>query len=280
MTGTAPSGALDAAIVGAGFAGMYTIHKLRTAGSRVRAFEAGDGVGGTWYWNRYPGARCDFESVEYSYSFSKELQQEWRWSERYAAQAEFLRYANHFADRFGLRDAISFDTRVTRGEFDDAPRLWIIETDRGEAVQARFLITAGGCLSQRRMPDFPGRDSFQGKLCHTGTWPHEAVGFSEQRVGVIRTGSLGIQVIPQFARQARCDRVRDRLRRGHRRGAQHRHPGQGRQQHGGQVDGLGRASAFPGKPRVFLPYIGGQGNYSIKCAEVAAGTYEGSVLAD
>ncbi len=194
---------LDAVIVGAGFAGLYTIHKLRQAGMQVRAFEAGDGVGGTWYWNRYPGARCDVESVEYSYSFSEELQQEWKWSERYAAQAEILRYANHVADRFGLRDAIKFETRVTSGEFDPETNLWTVTTDRGDVVKARFFIMAGGCLSLPRMPDFPGRDDFKGKLYHTGTWPHEGVDFSGLRVGVIGTGSSGIQAIPQIARQAR-----------------------------------------------------------------------------
>ncbi|MDB5827662.1 MAG: pamO [Variovorax sp.] len=202
MTETHESAPLDAVIVGAGFAGMYAIYKLRQAGMRVRAFEAGEDVGGTWYWNRYPGARCDVESVEYSYSFSEELQQEWQWSERYAAQAEILRYANHVADRFGLRDAIGFETRVTSGEFDSDTNLWTVATDRGDVVRARFFVMAGGCLSLPRMPDFPGLDEFQGKLYHTGMWPHEGVDFSGLRVGVIGTGSSGIQVIPQIARQA------------------------------------------------------------------------------
>jgi len=200
---TRPSApALDAVIVGAGFAGLYSIHKLRQLGLKVRSFEAGNGVGGTWYWNRYPGARCDVESLEYSYSFSEELQQEWHWSEKYAAQEEILRYANHVADRFALRDAIQFGTRVTAGEFDPATNLWTVRTDRGDVVTARFFIMAGGCLSLPRMPDFPGRDSFKGRLYHTGTWPHEGVDFSGQRVAVIGTGSSGIQVIPQVAAQA------------------------------------------------------------------------------
>ncbi|MCW5654370.1 MAG: NAD(P)/FAD-dependent oxidoreductase [Hydrogenophaga sp.] len=194
---------MDVVIVGAGFGGLYAIHKLRQQGLKVRAFEAGDGVGGTWYWNRYPGARCDVESMEYSYSFSEELQQEWRWSERYAPQPEILRYANHVADRFGLRDAITFGTRVTRAAFDSAHSTWTVQTDKGESVTARFFVVAGGCLSLPRMPDFPGRDSFQGKLYHTGTWPHEGVDFSGMRVGVIGTGSSGIQAIPRIAEQAR-----------------------------------------------------------------------------
>jgi cyclohexanone monooxygenase len=194
---------LDAVIVGAGFAGLYAVHKLRGLGLTVRAYEAGTDVGGTWYWNRYPGARCDVESLEYSYSFSEDLQQEWHWSEKYAAQAEILRYANHVADRFDLRRDIRFDTRVVSGEFDRETNRWTITTDGGEVVSARFFIMAGGCLSLPRMPDFPGRDSFQGRLYHTGTWPHEGVDFTGLRVGVIGTGSSGIQVIPQVAKQAR-----------------------------------------------------------------------------
>ena len=197
-----PASPLDAVIVGAGFAGMYAIHKLRQQGFNVRSFEAGTGVGGTWYWNRYPGARCDVESMEYSYSFSPELQQEWQWTERYAGQAEILQYANHVADRFKLRDAIQFETRVVSGEFDPATNLWTITPDRGDVVQARFFIMAGGCLSLPRMPDFPGRDSFGGKLYHTGMWPHEGVDFQNMRVGVIGTGSSGVQAIPQIAAQA------------------------------------------------------------------------------
>jgi cyclohexanone monooxygenase len=189
-------------IVGAGFGGLYAIHKMRQAGLAVRAFEAGDGVGGTWYWNRYPGARCDVESLEYSYSFSEELQQSWQWSEKYASQGEILRYANHVADRFELRDAIQFETRVQAAEFDRDANLWTLTTDRGDVVSARFFVMAGGCLSLPRMPDFPGRDSFEGKLYHTGMWPHAGVDFTGQRVGVIGTGSSGIQAIPKIAEQA------------------------------------------------------------------------------
>ncbi|WP_051236504.1 flavin-containing monooxygenase [Ottowia thiooxydans] len=193
---------VDSLIIGAGFAGMYAIHKLRKIGLQPLAFEAGNDVGGTWYWNRYPGARCDVESMEYSYSFDNDLQQEWQWSERYASQAEILRYASHVADRFDLRRSIRFSTRVVAAEFDLATDLWTVKTDRGDVVQARFVIMAGGCLSLPRMPDFPGRDSFTGKLYHTGSWPHESVDFSGLRVGVIGTGSSGIQVIPQLARDA------------------------------------------------------------------------------
>lgn len=193
---------LDTLIVGAGFAGMYAIHKLRDIGLKVRAFEAGSDVGGTWYWNRYPGARCDVESMEYSYSFSNDLQGEWQWTEKYAAQPELLRYAGHVADRFRLREDIQFNTRVVSAEFDANKNLWTVSTDQGETVEAQFFIMAGGCISLPRMPEFPNRDSFKGKLYHTGTWPHEGVDFSGMRVGVIGTGSSGIQIIPQLARQA------------------------------------------------------------------------------
>ncbi len=193
---------VDALIVGAGFAGMYAVHKLRELGLSTLAFEAGQDVGGTWYWNRYPGARCDVESVEYSYSFSNELQQQWRWTERYASQPEILRYANHVADRFDLRRHIRFATRVLAAEFDPSCDLWTVQTDKGDVVQARYFIMAGGCLSLPNMPAFAGRDSFKGLLHHTGTWPHEGVDFTGQRVGVIGTGSSGIQVIPQIARSA------------------------------------------------------------------------------
>ncbi len=194
---------LDAVIVGAGFAGMYMLHRLRGLGLRVRVFEAGGGVGGTWYWNRYPGARCDVESMDYSYSFSDELQQEWHWTERYAAQPEILKYADHVADRFDLRRDIQFDTRVTRMAFDEAARRWDVETDRGDRVSARFAVMATGCLSDAQVPDFRGRDSFEGRWFHTGRWPHEGVDFTGRRVGVIGTGSSAIQSIPIIAEQAR-----------------------------------------------------------------------------
>ncbi len=193
---------LHAVIVGAGFAGLYMLHRLRQLGLSARVFEAGDGVGGTWYWNRYPGARCDVESMDYSYSFSDELQQEWKWSERYASQPEILRYINHVADRFDLRRDIQVSTRVTGATFDEAARHWTVTTDRGDRVSARFCIMATGCLSTAQVPKFPGRESFRGATYHTGRWPHGGVDFSGQRVGVIGTGSSAIQSIPIIAAEA------------------------------------------------------------------------------
>jgi cyclohexanone monooxygenase len=193
---------LDAVVVGAGFAGLYMLHRLRGLGLSVRVFEAGDGVGGTWYWNRYPGARCDVESMDYSYSFSDELQQEWTWTERYAAQPEILKYINHVADRFDLRRDITFSTRVTSAVFDDARSRWTVKTDRGDRVSARFCIMATGCLSDAQVPDIKGRETFAGPWYHTGHWPHGGVDFTGQRVGIIGTGSSAIQSIPIIARQA------------------------------------------------------------------------------
>ena len=192
----------DAVVVGAGFAGLYMLYRLRELGLASRVFEAGDGVGGTWYWNRYPGARCDVESLQYSYSFSEELQQEWQWSERYPKQEEILRYINHVADRFELRPDIQLETRVVGAAYDEAAQRWTVRTDRGDEVTARFLISAAGCLSAGRVPDMPGLDTFQGRWYHTGGWPHEPVDFGGQRVAVIGTGSSGIQAIPVIAAQA------------------------------------------------------------------------------
>ncbi|QUD86285.1 flavin-containing monooxygenase [Phenylobacterium montanum] len=194
--------AFDAVIVGAGFSGLYMLHRLRGLGLTARVFEAGDGVGGTWYWNRYPGARVDIESQEYSYSFSPELEDDWAWTERYAAQPELLRYANHVADRFDLRKDIQFETRVTSAVFDEAASRWTVTTDRGETVTGRFCIMATGCLSSANDPQFPGLESFQGPTYHTGRWPHEGVDFTGKRVAVIGTGSSAIQSIPEIARQA------------------------------------------------------------------------------
>jgi cyclohexanone monooxygenase len=192
----------DAVVVGAGFAGLYMLHRLRGLGLSARVYEAGDGVGGTWYWNRYPGARCDVESMDYSYSFSDALQQEWRWTERYASQPEILSYINHVADRFDLRRDIQLSTRVTAAAFDEPTGRWTIETDRGERVTARFCIMATGCLSTAQVPKFPGLETFAGRWYHTGHWPHEGVDFTGQRVGVIGTGSSAIQSIPIIAAQA------------------------------------------------------------------------------
>ncbi|MDO8401603.1 MAG: NAD(P)/FAD-dependent oxidoreductase [Bradyrhizobium sp.] len=192
----------DAVIVGAGFAGMYMLHRLRGLGFSARVFEAGSGVGGTWYWNRYPGARCDVESMQYSFSFSEELDQEWNWSEKYAPQPEILAYANHVADRFELRRDIVFDTRVTAATFDENEKCWRIETDRGDKVSAKFCIMAVGCLSAPNRPAFPGMADFRGPIYHTGEWPHQGVDFTGLRVGVIGTGSSAIQSIPIIAQQA------------------------------------------------------------------------------
>jgi cyclohexanone monooxygenase len=192
----------DAVVVGAGFAGLYMLHRLRGLGFKARVYEAGGGVGGTWYWNRYPGARCDVESLQYSFSFSEELDQEWNWSEKYSPQPEILAYANHVADRFDLRDDIVFDTRVTAANFDEADNSWRIETDRGDHVRAQFCIMAVGCLSAPNRPAFAGMSDFRGPIYHTGEWPHEGVDFTGQRVAVIGTGSSAIQSIPIIARQA------------------------------------------------------------------------------
>jgi cyclohexanone monooxygenase len=193
----------DVVVVGAGFAGLYMLYRLRALGFSVRVFEQGGDVGGTWYWNRYPGARCDVESMQYSYSFSEELQQEWNWSERYAPQPEILKYANHVADRFNLRPDISLNTRVDRADFDEASDTWEVATADGRLVRARYVVLATGCLSNARMPDIKGLSGFEGKVYHTGHWPHEAVDFTGLRVGVIGTGSSAIQSVPVIANEAR-----------------------------------------------------------------------------
>ena len=192
----------DAVIVGAGFAGLYMLHRLRAQGFTAQVFEAGSGVGGTWFWNRYPGARCDVNSLEYSYSFSDSLQQDWGWTERFATQPEILKYINHVADRFDLRRDIQLDTRVTAATFDEDRELWVVETDRGDRVEAGFCIMASGCLSAARAPDFPGMETFKGKVYHTGEWPHEPVDLQGLRVGLIGTGSSGIQTTPVVAQMA------------------------------------------------------------------------------
>jgi cation diffusion facilitator CzcD-associated flavoprotein CzcO len=194
--------AVDVVVVGAGFAGLYMLHKLRGQGLTAQVFEAGDGVGGTWYWNRYPGARCDIESMEYSYGFDEELQQEWEWTERYAPQAEILSYANHVADRFELRPHIQLETKVEAATFDDSSSTWRVRTAQGDDVVTRFVIMATGCLSAANTPEIPGADSFEGPTYHTGRWPHEGVDFTGQHVGVIGTGSSAIQSIPILAEQA------------------------------------------------------------------------------
>ena len=197
---------LDLIVVGAGFAGVYAVHKFRRLGFSVQAFEAGDDVGGTWYWNRYPGCRCDIESIYYSYQFDDDLQQEWEWSERYASQPEILSYIRHVADRFDLRRHIRFNTRVTAARFQeasaDAPSHWTVTTDDGQTHRARFCVMASGVLSTPSLPDIPERDSFAGEWYHTGQWPHQGVDFTGLKVAVIGTGSSGIQSIPLIAEQA------------------------------------------------------------------------------
>ena len=193
---------VDAVVVGAGFAGLYMLHRLRGMGLSVQVFERGSGVGGTWYWNRYPGARCDSDSVEYSYQFSDELQQEWRWTERYPGQPEILRYLEHVADRFDLRRDIRFETTVTEAVFDDAAGCWRIATEDGTRLSATYCIMATGCLSAVNRPAFDGLDRFEGAWYHTGAWPHEEVSFAGQRVGVVGTGSSAIQSIPLIAAEA------------------------------------------------------------------------------
>ena len=195
-------GNVDAVIVGAGFAGLYMLYRLRALGLSVRVLESGTGVGGTWFWNRYPGARCDVESMQYSFSFLNELQQEWQWSERFAAQPEILRYANHVADRLDLRRHIEFETRVSDAVFDEAAGHWQVRTEHGETVTSQFCIMATGCLSAARTPDFKGLESFKGETYHTGEWPHGSVDFTGKRVGVVGTGSSAIQAIPVIAGQA------------------------------------------------------------------------------
>jgi cyclohexanone monooxygenase len=192
----------DAVVVGAGFAGMYMLYRLRELGLSARVYETGDDVGGTWYWNRYPGARVDVPSLSYSYSFSRELQEEWCWPETYSSQEELLKYANHVADRFDLRRDMQFETTVNRCTFDRTLRGWVVETDRGDRVTARFLIAASGCLSATNVPDFRGIDTFEGGWYHTSRWPKEGVDLAGKRVGVIGTGSTGIQVVPVIAERA------------------------------------------------------------------------------
>ena len=193
---------LDAIVIGAGFAGMFMVHRLREQGFTVHGFEAGEDVGGTWYWNRYPGARCDSESMYYSYSFLPELEQEWPLEERYPGQPVILRYLQHVADRLQLREHFTFSTRIVAATYDGDANLWTVRTEDGTQAQARYLITAVGCLSAANKPEFPGADRFTGRSLHTSNWPHEPVDFTGQKVGVIGTGASGIQSIPVIAEQA------------------------------------------------------------------------------
>ena len=193
---------LDAVVVGAGFAGLYALHRLRRQGLSVQVYEQGEDVGGTWYWNRYPGARVDFEGTDYSYSFDPQLEQEWEWTERYPAQPEILRYLQHVADRYDLRRDIAFGTRVESAAWDDTVQRWSVTTSHGEQVSAQFVVLATGCLSAAKVPDIPGVADFEGAVHHTARWPHEGVDLTGLRVAVVGTGSSGIQAIPVIARQA------------------------------------------------------------------------------
>jgi cation diffusion facilitator CzcD-associated flavoprotein CzcO len=191
----------DVVVVGAGFSGLYMLHRLRRLGFSVRVYEAAAGVGGTWYWNRYPGARCDVESLQYSYSFSDALQHEWRWTERYASQPEILAYLEHVAQRFDLYKDIRLETRITAARFDESTDHWSLLTDGGQRVSAKYCVMATGCLSKPNMPALEGLESFEGRWYHTGLWPHERVDFAGLRVAVIGTGSSAIQLIPVLAEQ-------------------------------------------------------------------------------
>ena len=194
--------AIDVLIVGAGFAGLYMLYRARQMGLHAQIVEQADDVGGVWYWNRYPGARCDVPSLEYSYSFSEELQQEWNWSERYAAQPEILAYLRHVAERFDLRRHIRFGTRVHSARFDTEAGRWHVDTDRYGRLTAQFCILASGPLSVPQTPDWPGLPDFQGRVLHTGRWPHDGVDLRHRRVAIIGTGSSGIQAIPVIAAEA------------------------------------------------------------------------------
>jgi cation diffusion facilitator CzcD-associated flavoprotein CzcO len=192
----------DAVVIGAGFAGLYAVQKLTTLGFCVIGFEKGEDVGGVWYWNRYPGARCDCESYYYSYSFSRELAQDWSWSLRYSEQPEILRYLSHVADRFDLRRHFRFSACVEKAQYNDKTGLWTVHASNGASVTARFVISAAGCLSQIQRPSIPGLDRFTGEILYTAAWPHEAVDFTGRRVGVIGTGASGVQAISRIGAQA------------------------------------------------------------------------------
>jgi cyclohexanone monooxygenase len=192
----------DVIVVGAGFAGLFALHRLRQQGFRVKVFEAAEAVGGTWYWNRYPGARCDVQSLMYCYMFDERLHREWTWSERYATQPEILRYLNFVADRLHLRKDIAFNERIVRATFDQELDCWTVETDRGDEASANYVIMATGALSVGRLPSISGLESFRGQCYHTGTWPEGGVELAHRQVGVIGTGSSAVQAIPEIARVA------------------------------------------------------------------------------
>ncbi|HWO95535.1 MAG TPA: NAD(P)/FAD-dependent oxidoreductase [Bacillus sp. (in: firmicutes)] len=193
----------DAVVVGAGFSRMYMLHRLREAGFSTRVYEAGDGVGGVWYWNRYPGARCDSESIYYNYTFSEEIYKGWTWTSRYPEQPEILRYLNYVADTLDLPEDIQFETRILSVHYDEENRQWKIETNNGDRITAKYFITGVGCISASNIPKIKGIDSFKGEWYHTGHWPHKKVDFKGKKVGIIGTGSSGIQAIPVLAKEAK-----------------------------------------------------------------------------
>jgi cation diffusion facilitator CzcD-associated flavoprotein CzcO len=193
---------VDALVIGAGFGGLYMIHRLRGMNLSVLGLEAGADVGGVWYWNRYPGARCDLMSIDYSYSFSHEIEQEWTWTEQFASGKEILAYANFVADKLDLRKHFQFETRVTRATYDEGRHVWLVSTDRGAVIETRFCVMATGPLSIPKPIDFPGHERFKGAIYQAAKWPHQEVSFTGKRVGVIGTGSTGIQIVPVVAAHA------------------------------------------------------------------------------
>ena len=192
----------DVVVVGAGFSGLYLLYRLRNAGFSSAVLEEAEDVGGTWYWNRYPGARCDIQSIDYSYTFDPELEKAWKWSEKYATQPEILRYLGFVADRYDLRRDIRFASKVVAAKWDESEERWLLTTDKGSTVSCRYYIMAAGNLSTPKPPEIDGVEDFKGEICFTGRWPHHEVRFAGKRVGVIGTGSSGIQVIPKIAEQA------------------------------------------------------------------------------
>ncbi|MDG2277830.1 MAG: NAD(P)/FAD-dependent oxidoreductase, partial [Pseudomonadales bacterium] len=191
---------VDVVVVGAGFAGMYALHTFRKQGLSVQVIEAGSDVGGTWYWNRYPGARCDVPSLEYSFSFSASLEQDWSWPEVFSAQPEILKYANHIAERFNLRRDIQFNTRIVSVRYDEERNVWRLEAESGESFSAKYCVMATGCLSVPNKPELPGAENFNGLELHTGLWPKDEPDLSGLKVGIVGTGSSGVQAIPELAK--------------------------------------------------------------------------------
>jgi hypothetical protein len=275
----------DVIVVGAGFAGLYMIHRLRKQGMRVRVLEAADDVGGTWYWNRYPGARCDVESLENSFSFDEALQQEWVWSERYAAQPEILKYMQHVAERFDLRRDIEFNSRVSDAAFDPSSNTWTVTAENEKQFTARFLVMASGCLSNAKVPDVSGLSSFKGRWFHSGFWPRDDIDFSVTITGPDSPSVLSNVVVPvakypewicncfSYMRKAGLNRIKAQA--------------QAQDEWEQHVDDVSHRSLIPftnswyiganipGKPRMFMPYMGGVGVYRRKCDGISSAGYTG-----